>query len=135
MVLLRPYLWGEAGREVEVERRSVSWLQWGGPPSSRQVLESLDPRRMDTSLHHFPQHSPLEVRVYIYYSARSFSQGREAVVPHSWKCLRKITFTVVTFLEPLATYQYRESFITMYYLWAWESIIDDAYLSAHPTYA
>ena len=71
-MLVRPYLWGEAGREVEVERRSVSWLQWGGPPSSRQVLESLDPLRMDTSLNHFPQHSPLEVRVYTIYSARSF---------------------------------------------------------------
>ena len=59
--MCRPYLWGEAGRELERERQRVGWLQWERP-GTRQVLESLDQHRMTLSLHHFPQLAPLEVR-------------------------------------------------------------------------
>ena len=59
--MCRPYLWGEAGRELERERQRVGWLQWERP-GTRQVLESLDQHRMTLSLHHFPQLAPLEVQ-------------------------------------------------------------------------
>ena len=62
VVLSRPYLWGEAGRKAETERREVGWLQWQ-TPGARQVLDSLDSHRMRLSLDHFPQHTPLEVRM------------------------------------------------------------------------
>ena len=58
--LCRPYLWGEAGREAEGERRKLGWLHWE-PPGLRQVLESLDSARMSLSLNHFPQLASLEV--------------------------------------------------------------------------
>ena len=66
----RPYLWGEAAKEAERERQRLGWLQWERP-GPRQVLESLDPLRMNLSLNHFPQLTPLEVVVLFMLKSRA----------------------------------------------------------------
>ena len=59
--MFRPYLWGDAAKELYQQKQDVSWLLWK-QPGMQEVMDLLDRKHLFQSASNFPVNVELEVK-------------------------------------------------------------------------